>query len=134
MIPTIPRVPRVLPAPATAPLALALLVLALLVLSLPVLAEPSMGWSELYDGGADLNDDGRDVVFTPDGHVVTAGVQDTGSGYTDILVRKHDRETGEPLWIYTYADPIGNDMAISEVVVDHRGDVLIAGYLSACDS
>ncbi|MBD3219668.1 hypothetical protein GF314_00375 [bacterium] len=124
MIPTTLRARRILPG----------LVAALVLLALPAFAEPTMGWSELYDGGADLNDGGHDVVFTPDGHVVTASVQDTGSGYTDILLRKHDRETGEPLWTYTYADPIGNDMAISEILVDHRGDVLIAGYLSACDS
>ena len=108
---------------------------AVLALSvLPAQAEFSLGWSDLHDGGAGLTDEGVAVLFAPDGHVITGGVHDTGSGYTDILVRKHDRATGEPIWTFTYADPVGNDMAISELVLDHRGDVLIAGYLSACDS
>lgn len=111
-----------------------LLVAVVMLAAAPVLAQPTLGWSDLHDGGADLNDDLVDVVFTADGHVITAGVHETMSGYADILVRKHDPETGEPVWTFSYADPIGNDMAVSEVLIDHRGDVLIAGYLSACDS
>ncbi len=97
-------------------------------------AEPTLGWSDLHDGGAALNDEAIAVVFTADGHLVSAGMHDPGEGYTDLLVRKHDRDTGEPIWTFTYADPSGNDLAISEIMLDHRGDILIAGYLSACDS
>ena len=28
----------------------------------------------------------------------------------------------------------GNDMALADMVLDHRGDIMIAGYLSSCDS
>ncbi|MEZ4389423.1 MAG: hypothetical protein R3D98_17920 [Candidatus Krumholzibacteriia bacterium] len=97
-------------------------------------AEVTLGWSDLHDGGASLNDEGMSVAFTPDGNVVSAGMHDLGNGYTDMLVRKHDRATGEPIWTFTYADPVGNDVAVSEIMVDQRGDILVAGYLSACDS
>ena len=95
---------------------------------------PTFGWSDIHDGGAGLNDDAVAVVFAADGHPIVGAVHDTGSGYTDRLIRKLDRQTGEPIWTFTYADPVGNDMALSELVLDHRGDLLVAGYLSACDS
>jgi len=97
-------------------------------------AVPTLSWSDIHDGGADLNDEMTSVIFTNDGHVVTGGMHDTGSGYTDLLIRKHDQSTGDVIWTCTYADPAGNDMALSELILDHRGDVLVAGYLSACDS
>ena len=31
-------------------------------------------------------------------------------------------------------DPDGNDMELTDMVLDHRGDLLVAGYLSSCDS
>lgn len=97
-------------------------------------ADPTLGWSDLHDGGAGLGDEAISVVFDPAGHVISAGIHDPGDGYTDLIIRKHHRDTGEPIWTFTYADPVGNDLAISEILLDHRGDVLVAGYLSACDS
>jgi len=97
-------------------------------------ADPTLGWSDLYDGGAGLGDEAIAVVFDSDGHVISAGIHDPGEGYSDLIIRKHHRDTGEPIWTFTYADPVGNDLAVSEIMLDHRGDVLVAGYLSACDS
>ncbi len=111
-----------------------LVVLAVLALAAAAPAqEPTLAWSELHDGGAALADDGYSVVLDPQGHPVIGGVR-TASEFGDLLLRKLDRTSGQPLWTYVYTDPGGNDMALAEICLDHRGDVLVAGYLSACDS
>jgi hypothetical protein len=95
--------------------------------------EPTLAWSDLHDGGAALTDDGFAVVVDPDGHPILGGVHTPAGGSADILVRKLDRQTGQPLWTFVYQDPDGNDMALADLLLDHRGDLLVAGYLSACD-
>jgi len=112
----------------------ALLVLAAVALAVAAPAqEPTLAWSELHDGGAALADDGYSAVVDPDGHPVIGGVR-TADEFGDLLVRKLDRDSGQPLWTFVYTDPGGNDLALAEICLDHRGDVLVAGYLSACDS
>jgi len=105
-----------------------------LALGTVALAAPTLSWSDLHDGGANLNDELTSVIFTPDGNVVSGGMHDPGNGHADIFVRKHDRATGEVIWEYSYAHPTGNDMVVSELILDHRGDIMVAGYLSSCDS
>jgi len=95
--------------------------------------EPTLAWSVLDDGGATLADDGVAVIVAADGHPVVGGVRTPAGGNGDLLVRKLDRETGDPLWTYTYTDPAGNDMQLVDILFDHRGDIMVAGYLSACD-
>jgi hypothetical protein len=95
---------------------------------------PELGWSDLHDGGAQLIDDGYVALTDAAGNAVIAGVRTVAGGNADLLVRKLDRLTGELMWSYAYAEPAGNDMAVADMVIDHRGDILIAGYLSSCDS
>ena len=111
-----------------------LTLLAGLIATAAIAEEPTLGWSILHDGGAALTDENVVVLLDADGNVITGGIHDTGTDYTDLLVRKLDAVDGTPIWTFTYADPMGNDMALTDLVLDHRGDVLIAGYLSACDS
>lgn len=105
-----------------------------LALAMAAQAEPTLSWSDLHDGGASLNDEMECVLFTPTGHVISGGMHDTGSGHTDLLIRKHDPATGEAIWTFSYAHASGNDMVVSELILDHRGDVMVAGYMSSCDS
>jgi hypothetical protein len=95
---------------------------------------PELGWSDLHDGGAQLIDDGYVALTDGDGNAVIAGVRTVPGGQADLFLRKLDRLTGEALWTYTYAEPAGNDMAVADMVIDHRGDIMVAGYLSSCDS
>lgn len=95
---------------------------------------PTLGWSDLHDGGAGQIDDGYVALTDPAGDAIIGGVRTPVGGFGDILIRKLDRVTGEPAWTFLYVDPAGNDMALADMVLDHRGDVLVAGYLSSCDS
>ena len=103
----------------------------------PVVAaasSPRLGWSDLHDGGANQLDDGYVALADADGNAIIGGVRTAPDGFTDFLVRKLDRITGAAIWTYVYEDPIGNNMALADLVLDHRGDLLIAGYLSSCDT
>ena len=95
---------------------------------------PDLGWSDLHDGGAQQIDDGYVALADTDGNAIIGGIRTAPEGFGDILVRKLDRITGDPVWTYLYEDPAGNDMALADMVLDHRGDIMVAGYLSSCDS
>jgi hypothetical protein len=96
--------------------------------------EPALGWSDIHDGGAGLLDDGVAVLAASDGSVLVGGMRTDPDGPADILIRKLDSTDGSVFWTYEYIDPDGNDMELTDMVLDHRGDLLVAGYLSACDS
>ncbi len=101
----------------------------------PALAdEPAFGWSDLHDGGAGLLDEGVIALMDADGNAIVGGMRTDPDGPADILIRKLDHEDGSVLWTYTYVDPGGYDMKLSDIVIDHRGDLLVAGYLASCDS
>ncbi len=105
----------------------------LLCLALPAAADPPLLWSDLHDGGAGQLDEGIAVVMSAGGHPVVGGVRTTAGGRADILLRKLDRANGGELWRRAYSDPGGSDMILADMVADHRGDLLVAGYLSDCD-
>jgi len=96
--------------------------------------EPTLGWSLVQDGGGALDDFGVTVLADTAGNPILGGVQTPAVGGANLLVRKLDRASGAVLWTYAYADPDGNDMVLADLVLDRRGQVLVAGYLSACDS
>ena len=97
-------------------------------------ASPDLGWSDLHDGGANQIDDGYVALADTDGNAIIGGIRTAPEGFGDILVRKLDRVAGDPVWTFIYEDPAGNDMALADMVLDHRGDIMVAGYLSSCDS
>lgn len=95
---------------------------------------PTLGWSDLHDGGANQLDDGFVALTDQDGNAIVGGIRTTASGYNDIFVRKLGRTDGFTDWTFVYSAPGDNDMALADMVVDHRGDIMVAGYLSSCDS
>jgi hypothetical protein len=108
---------------------------ALLLTASAVLAGgPTLGWSDLHDGGANLVDDGFVALTDPDGNAIVGGVHTTPDGFNDIFVRKLARESGLAAWTFVHAADGDNDMAVADMVIDHRGDIMVAGYLSSCDS
>ena len=76
-----------------------------------------------------LTPDSVDTAFAS-----IAGIHTTLDGFNDIYVRKLGRADGLLDWSYAHTAEGDNDMAIADMVVDHRGDILVAGYLSSCDS
>lgn len=95
--------------------------------------DPVLQWSDLYDGGAGQHDEGIVALFAQDGHPIVGGVRTAASGRLQILIRKLDRSDASPLWTHVFGDPDGNDLFMADMVLDHRGDLLVAGYLAACD-
>ena len=95
---------------------------------------PELGWSNLLDGGANLVDDGYVALTDADGNAIIGGIRTAPGGFGDIYVRKLGRADGLADWTFVYSAPGGNDMALADMVIDHRGDIMVAGYLSSCDS
>ncbi|MDD5720490.1 MAG: hypothetical protein RBT60_10430 [Candidatus Krumholzibacteria bacterium] len=113
---------------------------AVLLVALAVLApgratadEPALRWIDRYDGAGHQLDEGIAVLFDANGHPVLGGVRTTTANVTDIFVRKLDLLSGELIWSYVLHDAGGNNMVLADMVRDQRGDILVAGYLSACD-
>ena len=119
-----------LPRPGLALLA----ALALVTAAVAAADEPTLVWSNLLDGGASQTDDGQSVLVGPGGHPIVGGIRTGAHGYADISVQMLDRDTGQPLWTFLHHNSDGFDLALADLALDHRGDVLVAGYLSACDS
>jgi hypothetical protein len=97
------------------------------------LAEPNLEWSELYDGGGNYLDVGNAALCDPDGNLVVAGESADGIDGTDMLIRKLERGSSETLWSERYAAFDGNDMALTDMIWDPSGDLLIAGYIRGCE-
>ncbi len=116
-------------------LAAPLAVVALSLVATAALAGgPTLSWSDLHDGGASAIDDGYVALTDPQGNAIIGGVRTPLGGFGDIFIRKMSGADGSPMWSVVYADPAGNDMELADIVIDHRGDLLVAGYLSSCDS
>jgi hypothetical protein len=129
------KAPRITASRTPTSVAAAALLIALAILAPDRTAadEPTLQWVDRYDGGGHQLDEGVAVLFDADGHPVLGGVRTTTANVTDILVRKLDRLSGELIWSYVLHESDGNNMALADMVRDHRGDILVAGYLSACD-
>ncbi len=95
---------------------------------------PELGWSDLHDGGANLIDDGYVALTDTDGNAIVGGVRTALGGAGNLYIRKLGRADGLTDWTYEYAAPGGNDMALADMVIDHRGDIMVAGYVSNCES
>lgn len=93
-----------------------------------------LGWADLLDGGANLVDDGWIALTDHEGNAIVGGIRTAPGGAGDIFIRRLGRADGLTDWTYVYAAAGGNDMALADMVIDHRGDIMVAGYLSNCDS
>ncbi len=106
----------------------------LLVFSVSVApaAEPTLAWSDILAGDADLLDDGYCALTDPEGNLLVAGESANLGGGTDIYLRKLNRADKSVMWDARYEAFDGNDMAVSDMCFDPFGDVLIGGYIRGC--
>jgi hypothetical protein len=96
------------------------------------IGSPTLEWSDGYDGGGHGLDVGNAAVCDPDGNLIVAGESADLFAGTDMLIRKLDRDDGHPIWTRRYAAFDGNDMALTGMIWDGSGDLLVAGYIRGC--
>lgn len=108
-------------------------VLVVLYQPIAVVASPTLEWSDLHDGGANYTDVGTAALCDPEGNLVVGGESADGTQGLDMLIRKLHRHTGEPIWQTRVPAFDGLDMALSGMVWDGFGDLLIGGFIRACD-
>ena len=111
---------------------IAILILAAATLSAPALAAPVLEWSDLYDGGANLTDLATAILADPEGNVIIGGESGDGIAGVDWLIRKLARETHATVWTRRVPFIDTNDMALSGMVWDGSGDILVGGYSRGC--
>ncbi len=100
--------------------------------SLALAAEPSLMFSDVYDGGLLQNDVGTAVVVDPDGNLLVGGESTDLDGASDLFVRKLSGVDHSELWSARWGDPGGNDMALMKLAISPRGDVFVGGYVRGC--
>jgi len=94
--------------------------------------DPSLEWHHLHDGGSQLADTGIAVLSDPSGNPVIAGEITDAEGNGNLLVRKLDRETGDPLWSRSVLGTPENTLALGGMVWDGFGNLLIGGTRLGC--
>ncbi len=107
--------------------------LALLFATTASFADSNLEWNELYDGGGNHLDVGTAALCDPDGNLIVAGESADGIDGTDMLIRKLERGSSETLWSQRYSAFDGNDMALTDMIWDPSGDLLVAGYIRGCE-
>ena len=95
-------------------------------------AQPIYQWTNTYDGGAAYLDENNVALTDPAGHLVVGGESYDGIDGSDMLIRKLDRLTQVPLWSVRYPAFDGNDMALTDMVWDGFGNIVVAGYIRGC--
>ena len=105
--------------------------LALLVLAAPA-AALELEWARTHDGGGAYTDEALAAVVDPAGDLIVAGVSFDAVTGADLLLRKLDRTTGDPLWTLRVPSYDGNSMALTAMEWDGRGDLLVASYIVGC--
>jgi hypothetical protein len=96
-------------------------------------SDPLHAWTETYDGGGAYLDDVTAALTDADGHLIIAGESFDGVGGSDMLIRKLDRLDHGEIWQQRVPSFDTNDMAVSEMVCDPEGNVLVAGYIRGCE-
>ncbi len=94
---------------------------------------PDLEWSDLYDGGGNHTDIANVALCDAAGNLVVGGESADGIDGTDQLVRKLDRDSRETIWSFRFPAYDGNDMALTDMIWDGSGDLLVAGYIRGCD-
>jgi len=95
--------------------------------------DPSHAWTETYDGGGAYVDEGTLALTDAAGHLVVAGESYDGVGGSDMLVRLLDRLDHSEIWQRRVPSFDTNDMAVSGMVFDGEGDLIVAGYVRGCE-
>lgn len=94
--------------------------------------EPALQWADRHDGGAQFNDDGYCVLADQAGNAVVAGESADGVGGIDLAVRKLDRADGHEIWQTRYQGYDDKDVAVTDMVWDSAGQLIVAGYIRGC--
>jgi hypothetical protein len=110
------------------------LLLPALIVAQPSFAEPSLEWSDLYDGGALYVDIGTAALTDPEGNLYVGGECRDEIAGSDMLVRKLLRDDGTTDWTFSYSAYDGNDMALSDMTWDGSGNLLIGGHIRGCET
>jgi hypothetical protein len=99
-----------------------------------VWAAPELTWIQTYEGGGNYIDDVNASLTDTEGNLIIAGVSSDGVDGIDMLICKMDRSTGSLAWERRVSseDPL-NDMAVSGMVWDEQGDLLVGGYVVGCE-
>ena len=108
--------------------------LCLLLIAIPMIAvaAPDFKWSQTYDGGGLYTDEGLLALTHPGGDLILAGVSHDGVDGLDIIVRRMDRDTGGAVWTRRQSAFDTNDMAVTGMVWDGYGDLLLSGFVVGC--
>ena len=90
-------------------------------------------WVARYDGPVSGED--KNYALTVDGwaNVYTTGSSHGNGTRADIITTKYDSE-GNQLWVARYNGPADADDRALSVVVDHWGNVYVAGWSNSVDS
>jgi len=108
------------------------LLMAILVFGSACLADPTMEWSDLFDGGGSLADNCRRAIVDEQGNLIIAGESTDSQDGSDFYIRKLDRNTGTDIWTRRFPAFDGSDMAVTGLNWDAFGDVLVGGYICGC--
>lgn len=96
-------------------------------------AEPVQEWDDIYDGGAQFQDIARACLVDADGNLVIAGETNDLVAGSEMSIRLLSRDTGEALWTTEFIAADGSDMAVSGIVFDPAGDILLGGHVLGCE-
>jgi hypothetical protein len=114
-------------------LPLFLLLLSLSGLSPARAVEPTLRWADHHDGGANATDYGTAaLVLHPSGDLVVGSEARDGFAGSDMLIRRLDRASSGEVWQATWGVAEGNDMALTGLVDDGHGRILVGGYIRGC--
>ncbi len=103
-----------------------------LLVPLLVGAEPNLEWAVTYDGGASADDHATAALAAENGDLVVGAESYDGVDGSDLYVCRYDRLDGSVSWERRVPAPDGSDMALTGLVWDGNGDVLVGGYVRGC--
>ena len=86
-------------------------------------------WRRYYTGVGPFlfeNDDGDEVVVTPEGHVIVSGGAKAGSSSNDVFTIKYDGDTGSTIWVNQYGTSANE--SVRDLILASNGDAIV--YIS----
>ena len=89
-------------------------------------ADGEQQWIAIYDGPASEIDQGRDIVFYPDGGVCVVGSSTGISTQSDLLTIRY-APNGQPVWTRTFDGPQHSFEFGEHVALDESGNVFVSG-------
>jgi len=107
-------------------------VLSTLLIAVAALADPTVEWTDLYDGGAGLIDEYREAIVDGEGNLIVAGESTDTQGGSDFFIRKLRRSDGGQIWGRRFPAEDDSDMAITGLNWDPFGSILVGGYVRGC--